>query len=998
MSRANRNGFQRTRCLRFEALEDRRVLSTVTVSALSDVTDGDTSSIIALIANPGADNKISLREAIDAAEHTGGANEIKFSTVSGDGLNGGTITLTQGEFEITESLTIDASMLTNGLTIDANDTTPETLSDGIRIFNITDTSGGSGPPLVTLIGLTLTGGDPTFSFNAPSLQGGAIRSEGRLVIEGCNFHDNQATYGGAIYIAVSGGDPSTQRDVLTIDEGSVITNNHAFTGAGVYIASGSMGSPTADTFTIRATTISHNRTFESGPGLPIVVGGGIFARLFGAELVIEDSTLEQNEADGEGGGAALETTGNGANDPTLVTITNTRIAGNSATMGRGGGIYQFGENTNLSILEKCVIEGNGAETGGGGIHASSDGGSLDIQSSRITGNHTTTGSGGGIFSAVQSLTLNATEILDNHIAGGPTGGGLHASVTDGLITIEGSIFDINTGSGWYFAGGGAYLNVDNSMVTLTNSIFSNNESLGEEANIAGLGIVASNNSVVWIDKVKITENHAGDDVGGLYILNNGSDVELINSTISGNTASFINGPMGFNYAAGVWIQAYGGAQTTIENSTISGNSTTANADGGDLNGGAGGIFIQVAAGTTTTILNSTISGNVAEGSGGGIKISEPYSSAGGNVFIRHSTITNNRADSDDNDTGTGGGIDIGYSLTNVTIDHTIIAGNFRGIESTPDDVSHALFGPSPLAAMWSLIGDGTGAIIDDIAGNLIGNVTVLGPIDPLLAPLAWNGGPTETHALLAGSPAIDAGDPSATGLPTYDQRGEGFLRKYGSAVDIGAYEIGLAKVIQVVVSGSSSTHAPYDFAGVVGSGEQIRTVPVGGADTIQIRFSEAVTASSGDVTVQSAITSSFYSGSLTMSADGKTATWQLTSGVFVADQIVLHVDDGITGLIGALDGEWTNPTSLTATGTSTFPSGNGTAGGDFVFYFTVLSGDFGRNNMIDASDWVLWQKWSGKTSGALFKQGDADGDGDVDQTDYNIWRSEFGLDFTVWPT
>ena len=60
--------------------------------------------------------------------------------------------------------------------------------------------------------------------------------------------------------------------------------------------------------------------------------------------------------------------------------------------------------------------------------------------------------------------------------------------------------------------------------------------------------------------------------------------------------------------------------------------------------------------------------------------------------------------------------------------------------------------------------------------------------DPLLAPLASNGGPTATHALLSGSPAIDAGNNSQGA--SFDQRGSGYSRVIGAAPDIGAYELG----------------------------------------------------------------------------------------------------------------------------------------------------------------------------------------------------------------
>jgi hypothetical protein len=88
-------------------------------------------------------------------------------------------------------------------------------------------------------------------------------------------------------------------------------------------------------------------------------------------------------------------------------------------------------------------------------------------------------------------------------------------------------------------------------------------------------------------------------------------------------------------------------------------------------------------------------------------------------------------------------------------------------------------------ARFSLIGDGTGGRLTDLGGNQVGNVSPnTGPIDPLLGPLANNGGPTSTRALLPGSPAIDAA--SSGDCPGRDQRGT--LRPQGSACDIGSYE------------------------------------------------------------------------------------------------------------------------------------------------------------------------------------------------------------------
>jgi hypothetical protein len=85
-------------------------------------------------------------------------------------------------------------------------------------------------------------------------------------------------------------------------------------------------------------------------------------------------------------------------------------------------------------------------------------------------------------------------------------------------------------------------------------------------------------------------------------------------------------------------------------------------------------------------------------------------------------------------------------------------------------------------ARFSLIGDGSGSGITNTNGNQVGSAGA--PIDPKIGPLALNGGPTRTHALLAGSPAIDAAsDPEC---PAADQRG--VPRPQGEGCDIGSYE------------------------------------------------------------------------------------------------------------------------------------------------------------------------------------------------------------------
>ncbi|TXT21850.1 MAG: Cadherin domain-containing protein, partial [Planctomycetota bacterium] len=210
--------------------------------------------------------------------------------------------------------------------------------------------------------------------------------------------------------------------------------------------------------------------------------------------------------------------------------------------------------------------------------------------------------------------------------------------------------------------------------------------------------------------------------------------------------------------AGFWaggIVNFSSGTLTVNNSTIDHNT-------GDFSG----AIINMG---TLTLTSSTISQNTSNGSGGGILND-------GTLSIEGSTITGNHSDNDDNG-NTGGGIfnDAGaFPLHN-----SIVAGNFRGSgTTTADDIN------GNVAANYSFIGDATGASIAG-ANNRSG--------DPLLGPLTNNGGPTQTHALLEDSPAIDAGDPLVAGLPANDQRGVPFARvvefsENGPVVDMGAFE------------------------------------------------------------------------------------------------------------------------------------------------------------------------------------------------------------------
>lgn len=192
----------------------------------------------------------------------------------------------------------------------------------------------------------------------------------------------------------------------------------------------------------------------------------------------------------------------------------------------------------------------------------------------------------------------------------------------------------------------------------------------------------------------------------------------------------------------------------LSNATVSGNETTASFGGGIANSGT----------ATMSLTNVTVSGNRAEGDGGGID-----QGIGGRLDLSNVTITGNTTDIS-GDTGGGGGIfNAGGTIT---VKNTIIARN-HDTTSEPIVNSPDCGGAALTSGGNNLIGDSTGCNFVASGGDRIN-------VKPRLGPLANNGGSTLTHALLAGSPAIN---PRGGGSAPADQRG--VPRR---APDIGAYE------------------------------------------------------------------------------------------------------------------------------------------------------------------------------------------------------------------
>ena len=235
-----------------------------------------------------------------------------------------------------------------------------------------------------------------------------------------------------------------------------------------------------------------------------------------------------------------------------------------------------------------------------------------------------------------------------------------------------------------------------------------------------------------------------DGAGQTVTISGGNAVRVlwVNASLTLNNLTIANGYSG--NGSGI----FNGGTLTITNSAFSGN----HADNG------GGIFNNAG---TLTITNSTFSGNSAGGDGGGI-------ASHGTLTITNSTFSGNSA------VGDGGGIK--YLSGTVTLRNTIVANSTGG--NCGGTITNG----------GNNIDDGTTCGWDSTSGSMSST-------NPLLGALANNGGPTQTFALLTGSPAIDGVTFNApNSAPSTDQRG--VARPQGLRYDIGAYE--LAQIVNTL--------------------------------------------------------------------------------------------------------------------------------------------------------------------------------------------------------
>ncbi len=292
------------------------------------------------------DDKVTLREAIEAANTNTpvgdapagmpGLDTIDFDEL----LSGETITLTNGELQITDDLTING-LGADELTVSGNNAS--------RVFNV---DGGTSDEIEVLIdGLTIADGFAEGDFFTG--RGGGILNQENLTVTNSTLSGNT---GSGIY---------SQDGDLTVTDSSISGNTAEFGGGGISVYHSSE-------VRVINSTISGNMADGDG--------GGLLA-FYGSEVQVINSTISGNTANQGGGGISA--------DESIVQVTNSTISGNTAANQGGGGISA---DYNIVQVTNSTISGNTADRNGGGI--STYGVYLPVINSTISGN--TADQGGGI--------------------------------------------------------------------------------------------------------------------------------------------------------------------------------------------------------------------------------------------------------------------------------------------------------------------------------------------------------------------------------------------------------------------------------------------------------------------------------------------------------------------------------------------------------------------------------------------------------------------------
>jgi hypothetical protein len=461
----------------------------------------------------------------------------------------------------------------------------------------------------------------------------------------------------------------------------------------------------------------------------------------------------------------------------------------------------------------------------------------------------------------------------------------------------------------------SYLNMINGTASAGAAIANQDESLSLSHISLIAGQIYSNihgGSLDISDSTLSGNINPGSSSGGAIKVGSAQTFSMTRTSVVGNSADYEGG--------GLYVSAT--ISATISDCLIANNKT-------GYPGKGGGIYVSA---PNILIRNSTISGNSSYWGGGA------YFAYGSNAILQNLTVALNSA------TSLGGGIMRSSSAT-VTMNNSVVGKN-----TAPE-------GPD-VNASGGVTGNNN-IISNTFGGGVAGSNNKLN-VDPLLGPLANYGGPTLTHALLPGSPAINAGAIIA-GITT-DQRG--YLRTYGSAPDIGAYELQPPRVASVVVNDGSVqrsrvTSVTVNFDSLVA----LQGLP---ADAFGLqRQSDGQLVNLTTFVVNATTTSVIFTFAGALSEFGSLQDGRYTLTAF---------GNQVFNFVGGLDGNGDG-----VPGDNYVLASSGTAG---IFR---LFGDADGDASVSANDFVFFRQSFNSVNDAF----DFDGDGLVSVNDFIQFRNRF---------
>jgi len=424
----------------------------------------------------------------------------------------------------------------------------------------------------------------------------------------------------AIANAVNGTDtiefsPSLNNSTITLTGEIAITNGVQINGPGSSLLSVSGAGTASTTNRIFNINVAATPATVSVSGLTLT-GGKLSSGNGGAILMADevlnasDVTFSNNFAAGVGGAIASTGTAN-------ITLTNSKMTGNSAT-GNGGAISMATSAANSLTLTNSIFSNN-SSSASGGVLIGNNTITLNVMGSTFS-NNTAVTNGGVFYMGVGTVDIKASTFTGNK-ATGASGAGAVINISQGsTYTISDSTFTGNMSGG---SGGVVTAAATGAPISLTisNSKLNNNSSVTNGGAINMTITVAG--SLLDI-KTSTFNGNSGASGGALFVT--AATTTITESTLSNNSAT----------AGGGAIDTGTTAQVTFTNSTVSGNKAAGTAGGGGVRiGGAGALTLNL-----TTITNNSATNAAAKGGGVFINNASAVFQADGSIIAGNSNATN----------------------------------------------------------------------------------------------------------------------------------------------------------------------------------------------------------------------------------------------------------------------------------------------------------------------------------------------------------------------